>query len=237
MTTYHLTCSHCSKPFTTHHKHQQTCGRSCGSIVLHIKRGTPPWTEAEDEVLYELSGTHLVDHILRKVNKVNERNGQPPRTQSAVCNRMSILGLSRAATEDNFSCSELARQLGISFRRLMSWRTVHGLRFKKLRKKRHALTLSMFREWASGHHELLAGIEYEPLLWALDNPALAKQLSQMPTPKIPRAPIAVRRLDNGHVYPTIRQAADALFVEHSTLAKALRSGRNYCGGVQVERAN
>ena len=235
-TIYNRTCEHCNSAYKTRSNSQRYCCRSCAAIVRASNRGCPPWAPDEDEILHEYSGLLPLAAIVRKVQNFNQHQGTPIRTIKAVSNRLIVLKLSRHPTEDNISCRHLAHTLGISVRKVYDWVIKHGLKRRLTSKKRSAISLTKFRQWAAIHPELLASIDHDRLLWILQDEQLARRCSQIPSHSRSRAPIKVKRKDTGQVYPSLSHAARAIDVHYSGIAKAIEQGRK-CVGIEFERVN
>jgi hypothetical protein len=224
---YSHTCIQCSKPFTSCHKSQLCCDRSCGAKYRCIKKGNPPWTAAEDEILERLSGRKLFPQIVAAVQRFNKRQGQPIRSRAAVKQRLVVAKIPCRPTIDNLSCSELRRFLGVSYDRLMRWFKEYGLPRRQSAPNRFAVSFKDFRAWAALHPHKLGGIDYDSLLWILEDEELARKCSELPSPS--PCPIAVKRLDTGEVFPSLGSAARSAFVSTTGIRQALKSTKEVCG--------
>lgn len=88
---------------------------------MSTKRG-PLWRREHDDCLTELNEKYQHTKLVDKFNKRAKKNGWPGRTSYAIKRRLYRLRiLTEDNSQDNFTVSQLARQLGIPRYRVKRW--------------------------------------------------------------------------------------------------------------------
>lgn len=234
--THLLTCQHCQQSFYCRQPSRpkrgarKYCSQRCSAIAQSIANGRHPWQESELALLEKLAGQVPFPDIVQRLQNLDRRRGWPIRTENAVETQMKRMKLGFRCTLDNFTCIELARILNVGANRVRyTWKRRHGLPVRRIAQNQNAISLKEFRVWAANNPQCLAGIDRDCLLWVLDDPGLADYCSQLPVAGQGKSK-RVRRLDTGEEYPTLREAAKAIYVAPNSLREALKYQRA-CAGI------
>ncbi|MCC5640583.1 hypothetical protein LC593_33085 [Nostoc sp. CHAB 5844] len=84
------------------------------------------WSEPELATLYEMAETHTIKQIAFRL----KRRGYT-RTELAIANKLYALGYSTRPTLDNYSCSEIAKNLCVHSTTVTYWVRQGWLKAKK----------------------------------------------------------------------------------------------------------
>ena len=221
----HLTCAYCSKPFTTQ-RLRECCDRSCSARLTQTRRGLTPWEPDAEMWLEEKAGTLPFNALCHQFNKMATRRGWGKRSDNAIHVKVQRLNLSKKCTEDNMTRRELARALGIKPDRVRSW-TRNGLSWKKVARNQSAIRMDDLREFLLFNPERATGVPEQELGWLIGEKAAAIIANaEHSTRGYPRPVICI---DTGEKYPSIKAAARAKFVVHSSIRRAIQRGGKSAG--------
>lgn len=232
--TYLKVCdrAECGQPFQTKHKEQTFCCKSCAAYTRRGNQGFPAWRKEEIILLEQLSGACPFPEIVRKLQELACCHGWQPRTTAAIKSYMCAHGYEMKCTLDNFTGAELARILGVSYQRINCWKRYGKLPYYNVSKTQSVIQLKALKRWARTNPHYLAGIDREHLSWLFDE-ALVNLICQSSSSAM-GIPIAVKRVDTKQVYPSLQVAAQQNHMDPTTLAKAIRKGRRFAGGIEWE---
>lgn len=184
-------------------------------------KGKMAWQPAEEALLEEYCGVRPVREVVRMVQRLNKKQGWPIRSSTAIKVKIKRMGLSRVCVVDNFTPSELARIFSVPRDRVEMWVESKGCPYRKVDGYKGAIRLSSFQKWAAQHPDLLAEIDQDALFYILDDASLVKHISGLSLPAIGR-PQAVRRLDTGETFKSVRNAAKKSYVHPKNIREAIR---------------
>lgn len=232
-TQYTKACAHCQREFAAKHRTQACCGRSCAGVMRRARPGHASWRKAEVDLLERYCGALPFPDLVKRLHELCDRRGWPRRSQSAITSYMAKRGYSRACRFDHFTGPELARVLGVPTYQVRTWQRWSKLPYRKVSRTRIAINIAELREWISETPHYFADVERENLLWLFsDDTELVDRIKASQKPSF--TPIAVRRLDTGETYPSLKRAAKENFLHPTTLALAIRQGRRVVGGIEWE---
>lgn len=184
------------------------------------------WQPAEVEKLQALAGELPMPLLLQRWNTWARRMGMPPRTEASLRRKALELGLSLVPRGEWVAIGAAARQLGRSIGCLQEW-TRHGW----LRHRRGVIWRPSLVALARERPHLFAGCNSSGLRELLQDQELADGiLAAYPRCRaMPCRPRPVECLTTGQVFPSLRAAGRALYLDGSAVALAVRKGREAAG--------
>lgn len=221
--TYH--CRYCRAAFTSRRKDPIGCSFVCRGKLNAQARNCPPWQPEEIAILERMSGSHPVESIRASVARLDRKKGWPVRSIGGVKAEMGRRNLKRRCLDDNLTMAMLADCLGVATSVVHGWKTRLGLPVRLMSERRSCVCLRAFRKWAKAHEDRLYGLEFDRLLWVLDDAAWARRLSEQKA-KRPGVQVRLRRSDTGAVFQSLNQAARSAYISPSALGKHVQQGRD-----------
>lgn len=194
----------------------------------------PAWSADEIEQLMQLGGDVPRPILDSQYNAWARRHGFPTRSRKAVLLKANRHRISLRAVGSWLTTGGLAGILGLPPSTVESWLC----RYPDLPRRTFGRQLvryvnrDQFKAWVLDHQHLLGGIQRARLVMLLGDGVLADRILE----RYPNRPTgmeatakAVRCLDDGRVWPSIRAAAQAVYVTHSGLWHALQDRRPVAG--------
>ena len=177
------------------------------------------WREEEKEVLRSLAGYKPTPSIVAAVQSLERRMNWEIRTKEAIEKQMVKMRLSAWCIYDNFTKNELARSLGVTDRRISTWIS-NGLPYKKWSSRSGQISCQDLKKWAKDNPAFLAGIEYDRLLFVLNDKTLSAQCSEQPMLKTGK-PKKVKNITTGQVFSSMKEASKACYFSRSEISRAI----------------
>lgn len=197
------------------------------------------WTEDELLFVEALTGTLPTSELVAKVQAYQQEHNRKVRSRDAILIKISDLGLSRKRELDCYTRKGLQRILGIT-------RTRCNKIFAAIRPTKVGGTYSINRRQLKrviyNKPELFAGIDADLLYFAIgqnsDTDTLRDHCEEVSRPKhrFFNTPIAVKRLDTGEVFESIKEASEKTFISRSLISQAARGKRKAACRVRWEFA-
>jgi hypothetical protein len=183
-----------------------------------------PWEPDAEMWLEEKAGTLPFSTLCHYFNKMARRQGWGSRSKNAIHVKVQRLNLSKKCTEDNMTRRELARALGIKPDRVRGW-TRAGLPWKKIARNQAAIRMADLREFLLSNPDRATGVPERELGWLIGESAAAIIASaEHSTRGYPKPVICI---ETGEKFPSVKAAARAKFVVHSSITGAIdRGGRS-----------
>lgn len=191
------------------------------------------WTAPETEMLLGLAGDVPSAMIPQLYNCWAHKNGFPSRSPNALRQRIEKLHASTRAVGTWLTTGGIAKILEISSSTVEGWARYYKDMPRKRYGKHRTRKVNYFsrvelRRWAKKHMQLFGGIERSRLIMLLEDESLVDQI----VAKYPRRcngliinSRAVRCVETGETWPSVRAAAAALFVSRESVARSIRTGR------------
>lgn len=186
----------------------------------------PPWTKTELMQLEAMVGNLPADLAVSTFQRWAAANGCPVRTTVAIQGACYRHGMSMEATGRWLTLGVIARALDISLDAPDQW-VNKGLLVSRHRsggKRGHRyVRRDDLLTFARKHPDRLGGIPAERLALLLEDEELAQAIAAA-HPHRPWHRKAVRCVETGKVYATVRAAAAAAWVRRQAITYALRTG-------------
>lgn len=191
------------------------------------------WTAPETEMLLELAGDVPRAMIPQIYNTWACKRGFPSRTPNALRQKIEKHHASTRAVGAWLTTGGIAKTLEISCSTVEGWTKYYKDLPRKKYGKRKNGKVNYFnrvelRKWARKHMQLFGGIDRSRLVMLFEDENLADEIVE----KYPCRAIgfinnakAVRCLETGETWPSIRAAASALYVSRESVARSIRTGQ------------
>ena len=221
------TCAYeyCQKRFECT-RPRECCSRSCASKVAQSRRGRPPWEPEAELWLEEKAGTLPFRTLCQRFNTRAKRNNWALRNENAIKVKLQRLNLGKKCTVDNFTRRELARALGISPDRIRGW-TRAGLPWTKVARNQSAIRVTDLRAWLLENPQWATGISEQELGWIIGKDA-AETIAQADHSDRGYAKPVIC-LDTGEVFPSVKAASRAKYIDHRSISGAIRRNGKAAG--------
>lgn len=204
-----------------------TCGLgrrgSTQAHTVHHHMSKPAWTDLEIETLMQLCGDIPRCRIFSAYNAWASGHGYPARSQKALHIKAHRLGLSLRAIGAWLTNKAIADILGISMKTVESWARRYPDYPKRKVDQRMPCGYTKRSElvkWASRHPHLFGGIDRDRLFMLLENDTVVDSIVKQYPFRPATTPI--KCLDTGKVWPSMRAAANELYVVRATIHDAIR---------------
>jgi predicted DNA-binding protein (UPF0251 family) len=214
---FKATCVICDRIFARWkipRKSPLCCSGTCCRILASQKTelGRKIWSKSEFNLLDGLVGTMPYPKVIEEFRKQ-----YPRRSFDAVKTKMSRRYKTIKSTKDCWNMRELSRILDISPDRIRIWKKA-GLKVDKSGRitmiSREAINNFCFNE-----HSRFYGISAANLAKVIDDPKLVDLCTQIP---VLTKRVEYQRLDNKHVYKSLREASRELNMSRVSIAAAAR---------------
>lgn len=199
-----------------------------------MRAGTA-WTAPEVEQLEQLAGDLPRLVAIDRYRRWARRNGFPERTPLAVEAAIHRRGLSLRATGEWITVGLIAETLGVRHDVPDYWVSAGLLPARavgKGQKKPRYIRRADLVAFARREPARFGGIEVSRLVMLLEDERLAEQIAA-DHPQRPWHRKALRAVESGRRFATVREAARAMFVTRQALTFALRTGGT-CAGFHWE---
>jgi hypothetical protein len=151
------------------------------------------------------------------------QHGYPRRTATALRRKCNDLGLQRAAIGRWVNAGLICQLMEISYEAIQTWMRnglIEGKRFGDTQGHRYYFKRCDLRALAGTHPHLFGGLSSAALTQLFDDPKLAKRVAELGLPKHQqRRPVLC--VETGKVYPSLSEAARAVFVTPKCISCAL----------------
>lgn len=184
------------------------------------------WHQDAELWLEKKAGTLPLANLTKAYNRVAKINGWPPRSLNAIKIKLSQLNLSRKCTENNITRYELARVLGVTRDKIRGW-TRSGLPYCKIARNQTAIRACDLRDFLLSDPSRAYGVSEEGLSWLIGEKDAAIICKAEHSRRGHRRPVI--NLDTGRVYPGIKAAARETYIDHNSIARAIRKGGRSAG--------
>lgn len=198
-----------------------------------MRYNAPKYSKEETDKIHELAEDMPFTLLVREYQRWAKEAGYPARSRHALRGRIQRLGYSFRSYGkwlDVMTAAELWQVTGETVR---YWTrrgdlSCHHEGFK-VYVSRHGL-----KKLARARPYLFHGIPYDNLLALLDSEKLAQRLSAVKIKKISGRRSRVRCVETGRVFPSVKAAADSIFVTRQSIGHAIWGNRT-CQGFHWER--
>ena len=198
------------------------------------QRRANPWSAAELDKLESLIGDVPSSMAVAQFNAWAVRHNYPRRTPGAILKRAFEMGLETRATCTWITTGQIAIYLSVPPGTVYGWFNRHPVR-SRMEGRRRYIHRADLRAWAQQHPSLLGGQPRGALVVLLEDEALADWICEThrrrPTETAPRR---VRCIQTRRIYPSIRAAAAATFLTHTSICRALQRPSSSVAGIQFE---
>ena len=185
----------------------------------------PQWTQEEIDYLASIETLAPAIQTIKRFQQHAHQFGWPPRSKAAIRNKMwERHGTSRRINEVVWTLGQLAEILGFEYARIRTWVNKNKLKTSRVGRL-HTVSKKQFRTFARSYPQLLSDAEWSPLAYVLDSDRLATSIKRIPTAHRKLKPIKVYDPSTGKIYPSIRRAAQDLFVAERTIKNWIEKGR------------
>lgn len=184
------------------------------------------WRPSEVQRLQTLIGQAPMPLVTRRWNQWAAQHGVPPRSEAGLRRKAHAMGWSVACCGAWVTLAAAARLLTRSRRSLQSWMQ-QGL----VVHRRGVIQVASLRRLAQSRPWLFAGCPREGLLELLQDTGLVDQLvAAYPCRRSsPRAPHPVECISTGQRFESMRAAGRELYLDGSSIGKAIKEGREAAG--------
>lgn len=190
------------------------------------------WTDDELNQLQWLLGDLPWLLVVKRYNSWATRHGHVHRTELAMRRKVEQLGGSRRAVGTWVTTGLLCQLLGVSHETPLRWLRdgwIPSLRFGKGPAHNHYIKRKDLQKLARLKPHLFGGQDEATLVQLLDHERLAKAIVALEMPS-PRQAKPVVCIETGQLYPSIGQAARAVYVTPARLQKVVgRDNRTAAG--------
>lgn len=210
---------------------RKTCSQEC-RCKLYVQRRRN-WKPDEIELLKDYAESMPAMQLVRVFNQLNKQRGNDARSSASIKLKIHELKLSLCPQYNQFSCSGLARVLGVSDDAVRYWTTI-GLiytRQREISRSPRFITSANLRKFARERPELFGGLNSIDLYIALESESLVEFITTN-YPNRSRGitpPKRVRCVETGRVYNSYAEAAKDNYVTRSGIYKAVRKGQKANG--------
>ena len=194
-----------------------------------------PWSAEELHQLELLAGEMPRLVAIERYQRWAKRNGYPERTAIAVQGACRRRGLSLRATGDSMTVGLIAEMLGVRDDVPNYWVSSGVLPARAVgngQKKPRYVKRSDLVAFARREPQRFGGIPASRLALVLEDEELAERIAAA-YPRRPWHRKALRAVESGKVFATVREAAKAMHVTRQALTFALRTGGT-CAGYHWE---
>jgi DNA-binding transcriptional MerR regulator len=185
--------------------------------------GGKVWSSEELTTLELLAGDVPWPALPQTYWNTVRQHGYPQRTATALRRKCNDLGLQRAAIGRWVNAGLICKLMGVSYeavQTLMRNGLLTGTRFGDTRGHRYYFKRCDLRRLAGTHPHLFGGLSSAALTQLFDDPKLAKQVAELQLPRLQqRRPVLC--VETGKVYPSISEAARAVFVTPKCISCAV----------------
>ena len=184
------------------------------------------WSRDDLRQLVELAGEMPAQMVRAEFNRWAAEHGRPERSMMAIRHQARNLGISLVADGEWVQIRYAAEMLDRSVNCLQLW-----VRSGRVNARRGVIERASLRRLARREPRLFFGCPPQGLMDLLEDRRLVTWLQrQQPADgRLARHAQPVIRLDTGERFTSIGHAAKATFIHRSTIAQALRAGRQPCG--------
>lgn len=230
------TCEFCQRPFESFSYRRRTCSDKCAHRLSAANSGCQVWRKEEDDVIETLAGSKPFKRICQAVQRLEEKNGWPIRSEASISSRIHQLGCHRLTIYDNYSIADLAKNLGVSTGVVRRWVNKLGLPCSRISSRRVAISNKKFKEWIASHplEIKMHDINLEWLAWALGDDIIEVIQNAQPAPIKRSVPAKIERWkpdnpDDRTVYPSLTKAGKANFICKKSISRAVKQGQECAG--------
>ena len=190
----------------------------------------PRISKEEAKKLEELIGDYPKRLVVKMYNQWAAANGYPTRSARSIEHRASRMNESMIPVGKWLRIADIARMLGIGQTTIRSWSKTGDIAFSKFggdTSALHAKRKDVIR-FLRKNPQRVAGCKYEDLISVVEDPILAKEISQKYGQRI-GIRRRIRCVENGRIYDTVVDAAKHNFVSVQRVHDALRHGGTAAG--------
>lgn len=223
------TCEYCDRIFgiwQTPKNPPRCCSRVCSTRLGKKSE----WLPKELDYLKFLVGSYPRKIVIEKYQETAKSRQWTDRTDVAVTVMLKRIAKSTKATQDNWSISELARQLGVGRDRVWTWVRTGKLHRQELQPGLLVITRSDLSLFFQNYQNCIAGIDPEKIAIVTQSPELV-DLAKSHSVLVKR--IEVTRTDTQETYPSVHAAARAMGIDRRTIRDQLRNPDNWLRSTTV----
>jgi hypothetical protein len=192
----------------------------------------PLWTPEQDNYLREIAGDVPPAMLAQHYNEWAKKHGYPIRTRVAIFRRLYKLNLSSRACGIWITTGIIAKTLCVpisSVARMFEDRPIARKRIGPI----FYIRRDELKRWADRNPDKLGGFPRPQLIMLLENEMLVDSiLERFPVRK--HVACRLRFPTLGRTFRSCAEAARAIYVDHSTIPAAIRSGRHSVVGIPFE---
>ena len=185
------------------------------------------WTDPERELLSYLAGQHPWSEVTRTYRQEAARRGWPRRTNNALSHEIHAMGMTRVCNGKKWISPCIL--IAMTGREKSFTKTLVS---RGVRRRGHSAGTVLNRqdilELARTDPAVFGGISRGGLLQLLESEELADRISTE-YPRVPRKAVRIYIEQLGITFPSIRAAAARIFVDPSTITRALADNRDCLG--------
>lgn len=183
-----------------------------------------PWSPTELEMLLSLIGDYPFTLAVRHYNKWAIENSYTTRTAGALRVKANKNGLGITSYGYYIDCPAIAQLVGLSGETVRRWvRDGHLIAYREGIK--YYVSRKNLRHFARRFPAAFAGLPVATLVELFSSEAVAAEFAAMPPRKVTGKNRAVRCVETGQTYPSLKAAAAAHYVCRQAITTALVKGR------------
>jgi hypothetical protein len=178
------------------------------------------WLPEEVAILQEIINKYPSQELPKVYNRKAKKLGLKKRTNTGIMVKCKRLFPSVIPTEQNYTCAELARILGVKRGQVYNWRRKQQLIVSKI-SNRTIIREYQLKCFKDKYPHLLATATWEGLAYLFGEKE-ATEIKKTIYKKQPSKAIPIRNKINGKVYKSIREASTLDFYGRKTIQVHLR---------------
>jgi excisionase family DNA binding protein len=186
------------------------------------------WSTEEVQALEQIAIDQPPDRVYATFCRWAALHGYPPRSAWSIRGRLSRSRVTIKAEGDWVGMRYVCEVLGISYDTPHKWTERHGIPCHRNGRGARFFRRADLRQAAMERPQMFGGIAADRLFTLLEDRALVDDIAAR-FPRRAADPRPVRAVETGWRYPSVRAAAERVYVRRQAIQFAIRSGGTAAG--------